>query len=141
MFSLLNSAGDDFFEIEELLENEHTHCYDIGSKLKLYQHALDKIKLEAGTDYGAAMRKIITSWLKRNYDTRNFGPPTWRALEKAVRAPGGGNNAALADKIAELHPASATPGMYLQWGLSQLIKYNYSHYVIITLTGCNVATN
>ena len=46
-----------------------------------------------------------------NYDVDKFGPPTWKVLEDAIRSPGGGNNAALADKIAKIHPASPSPGI------------------------------
>ena len=50
------------------------------------------------------MEKIILNWLRGNYDTEMHGPPTWEMLVEAVRAPNGGNNRALADKIAEAHP-------------------------------------
>jgi len=33
-----------------------------------------------------------------------FGKPTWRRLVKAVEDPAGGNNCALAQKIAAEHP-------------------------------------
>ena len=49
------------------------------------------------------MEKIITDWLNENYNTEMFGPPTWEMLVKAVRAPTGGNNNALANKIAKAH--------------------------------------
>ena len=57
-------------------------------------------------DFAVALNQIITNWLQRNYNTKKYGLPTWKMLVEAVRAPNGGNNAILADKIARLHPAT-----------------------------------
>ena len=43
-------------------------------------------------------------WLKKQYNYHKYGPPSWRALVKAVANPAGGNNPAKAMKIAENHP-------------------------------------
>ena len=50
------------------------------------------------------MEKVISNWLRGNYDTKMFGPLTWKMLVDAVDARTGGNNAALAQKIARAHP-------------------------------------
>ena len=65
---------------------------------------LNTIKVQT-PDYGEAMNKIITNWLQQNYNTEKHGPPTWKMLADAVRAPTGGKNTKLAKKIAEDHPA------------------------------------
>lgn len=69
------------------------------------QSQLEKIKREA-IDHADGLRKIITNWLQYNYNVERFGPPTWQALVDAVKAPNGGNNAALAEEIAKKHPAN-----------------------------------
>ena len=74
--------------------------------MRLPQSLLDTIKVQTREDYIEAQNKIINNWLQLNYDTKTHGPPTWKMLADAVRAPNGGNNAILADKIARLHPAT-----------------------------------
>ena len=73
--------------------------------LRLSQSTLDAVEAQT-PDYAKAMNKIINYWLQRNYDIEKHGPPTWKMLADAVRAPNGGNNADLADKIEKLHPAT-----------------------------------
>ena len=102
---------NDYFNILDILQSEEAKCYNIGAWLHLEENKLESIRKQA-SDHSDGMRSIISNWLKRNYDVRRFGPPTWKMLVEAVRAPGGGNNAALADEIAGLHPATnvaATP--------------------------------
>ena len=47
---------------------------------------------------------MMLKWLKQNYDVYKFGPPTWKMLVDAVGKHAGGNNKALAKKIASKHP-------------------------------------
>ena len=75
--------------------------------LKLPRKLLDAIRDQKPKRTGA-MNKIIKNWLQQNYNTRKYGPPTWKMLAEAVRAPNGGNDAELADEIARLHPATGT---------------------------------
>ena len=96
---------EDFLEINGLLQNEQANCYKIGARLGLHQSLLDAIRAQT-PDYAEAMNRIINNWLQKNYDIKKHGPPTWKMLADAVRAPNGGNNAALANEIARLHPAT-----------------------------------
>ena len=91
-----------YHEIIELLKDEEACCYKIGTWLKFTPNQLDAIKA-GSADHADAMGKIVCSWLRGNYDTEMFGPPTWKMLVEAVRAPTGGNNTALAKKIAKAH--------------------------------------
>ena len=43
----------------------------------------------------------LKDWLMKNYKTEEHGPPTWRKLVEAVGNPSGGENRALALKIAD----------------------------------------
>ena len=96
------SDGDDKFEILDHLQHLRAHCYKIGTALKLSDDTLDCIKRESADD-AEAMIKIVASWLKLNYNWRRFGKPSWKALVEAVANPIGGDNTALAMKIAEKH--------------------------------------
>ena len=49
------------------------------------------------------MTKMLTEWLRRNYNTQRFGMPTWKKLVEAVKARTGGGNTALAQRVAEKH--------------------------------------
>ena len=48
---------------------------------------------------------MLLVWLKHSYNVDKHGPPTWRRLVEAVDKEAGGNNHALAEKIASNHPA------------------------------------
>ena len=48
---------------------------------------------------------MVTEWLKRNYNLKRFGEPTWQKLVDAVNSPAGGANRALAIDIARRHKA------------------------------------
>ena len=54
---------------------------------------------------------MITEWLKRNYNSKKFGEPTWQWLVKAVNHPAGGANKALATYIAMRHKAGGMSSM------------------------------
>ena len=53
---------------------------------------------------------MLTEWLKKNYNVKKFGEPTWQMLVKTVGSRAGGGNNALAEKIATSHKAG---GMYI----------------------------
>jgi len=76
----------------------------IGDEFKLSPGTLETIR----TDYfhsEASLREVILRWLQRSgYDHRQYGPPTWRWVVKAVNSPAGGNNPELARLIAAKHP-------------------------------------
>ena len=93
---------DDLADILELLKDETAQCYNIGSCLKLKAGLLDKIENET-KDLSTSMRKVISNWLRRNYNVQRFGEPTWKGLVEAVAASNGGNNIALAQRIAADH--------------------------------------
>ena len=70
------------------------------------QDDLDTVKRE-NADSAEALTKIISNWLRKNYNFERFGEPTWKALVEAVASPLGGNNTALAIEIATSHPKSS----------------------------------
>ena len=115
--------------IIQLLRNETAYCYKIGTWLKFTTSQLDAIKTQSA-DHADAMGRIITSWLKGNYNTEMFGPPTWKMLVEAVGASSGGNNKALANKIAKDHPrAPQTSPVSCSHAVRKVTVYdnNYDH--------------
>ena len=63
---------------------------------------MDKIENET-KDLSTSLRKVISNWLRKNYNVQRFGEPTWKGLVEAVAASNGGNNIALAQRIAADH--------------------------------------
>ena len=79
------------------------------------------------------MAKVITDWLKRNYNVKRFGPPTWKALVEAVQATTGGYKA-LAEKIAKLHPATGKEILQSYMiARCEIIAYSLSHSASIAI--------
>ena len=48
---------------------------------------------------------MLNKWLKRNYNVKKFGEPTWQKLVEAVGHPAGGAHMGLAREIARKHKA------------------------------------
>ena len=97
------SGTDDLTDVLDELTDVLAECYKIGTRLGLKQPDLDVIKAEK-PDLVTTMERVIAHWLKQNYDLKKYGQPSWKSLVEAVHHRGGGNNAALAKKIAEQHP-------------------------------------
>ena len=53
-----------------------------------------------GNPHGC-LQTVLVKWLQKCYNYQKFGSPTWRMLVKAVSDPAGGNNNALAERIAK----------------------------------------
>ena len=77
--------------------------YEIGIMLHLNPDVLDGIESLNPASSSKRMSKMITEWLKRNYDTKRFGLPTWKSLVIAVAERSGGANEACARDIANKH--------------------------------------
>ena len=94
--------GDDKYEVLDHLQNLRAHWYRIGTALRLSEDTLSCIK-QKSTDDAEAMIGVVSDWFKLNYNWKRFGRPSWKHLVKAVGSPIGGDNTALAMKIAEKH--------------------------------------
>ena len=77
----------------------------IGIALRLNHNTLDGIQAKNSSDPTVCLTSAATEWLKRNYNVKKFGEPTWQWLVKAVGDPAGGANMALARDIAKRHKA------------------------------------
>ena len=74
---------------------------NIGLALRLTPDSLDTI----GTKENVTDRlsEVLNQWLKKTYNVKLFGEPSWKLLVKAVSDSAGGNDRALAEKIAQRH--------------------------------------
>ena len=84
----------------------HGKFLSLGRALRLKADDLDTIRRENAHDANQALNDVLLLWLRQKYNVKRFGEPTWRMLVQAVDSPAGGNNHALAKKIAFKHPLS-----------------------------------
>ena len=74
---------------------------NIGLALRLTPDSLNTIGAKENvTD---RLLDVLYQWLKKTYNVKLFGEPSWKLIVKAVSDPAGGNDHALAEKIAQKH--------------------------------------
>ena len=61
---------------------------------------IETVKLKYLQDPNGCLMYVLEQWLKGNYDTKQFGHPSWRKVCEVTAEPAGGDNRALALKIA-----------------------------------------
>ena len=112
LFVLLavHSDLDDLFDVRKELIPVSAKWRSIGIALRLKPDILDGIKAEDGGDPPACLTATVTEWLKRNYNVKRFGEPTWQKLVEVVADPTGGANMALARDMARKHKAGGMSG-------------------------------
>ena len=93
---------DDLFEVQCELHDVVHRWKGLGKALRLRPPVLSRIEADR-QDSESRLEEVLTEWLQQAYNTDRFGPPSWKLLVSAVSHPGGGNNPALAQQIAENH--------------------------------------
>ena len=71
----------------------------LGRELGVPPHELERLQRQYGVNMDQAIHEMVLLWL------RGRSPRTWQALVRAVANPAGGNDFALAGKIAASHEA------------------------------------
>ena len=99
-----------------------SHWKDVGLALRLHPDTLNDIEADC-RDVKSCLRETLATWLKQAYDTDRFGLPSWKLLVSAVSHPGGGNNPALAQQIAENHNGMC----WSEWNVHTCTMY----YIIV----------
>ena len=99
------AGSDDKADILDELTDVQARYYEIGIMLRLKTSTLDGIRTRSTSDT-MAMSSVIEEWLKGNYNTGRFGPPTWKMLVDVVAKPNGGNDNGVAEKLARRHVVS-----------------------------------
>ena len=82
-----------------------TRWKSIGTALGLKPKLLEEIQAGNSGDHLACLSWVVMTWLRRNYNVRRFGEPTWQSLAESMGRPDGGANPAVARSIAGRHKA------------------------------------
>ena len=107
MLSVLPDPSDDLFDVKSELTPVSANWKDIGIALRLGPDILDRIQAGSSGDPIACLTSMVTEWLRRNYNVKRFGEPTWQRLVEVVGHPAGGANKALARDISRRHKFEA----------------------------------
>ena len=98
---LLCADIDDLIDVKcELLDVAH-NWEGVGMALRLKPALLSRIQANHHGDVEECLTAALTEWLNKSYNTERFGPPSWKLLMAAVANPAGGNDRALAERIAQ----------------------------------------
>lgn len=102
---VISDLSDDLFDVKSELSSTSANWKSIGIALRLNPNILDCIQAGNNSDPTACLTSVVIEWLKRNYNVKKFGEPTWQRLVEVVGHPAGGANKALARDIAGRHKA------------------------------------
>ena len=99
-----------FFNAEECdLSAVSSAVSSIGGRLNtfaiqlgLFPDTVEVVEKECAA-VSERLQKILSEWLRRNYDTKLHGLPSWRLLCTAVASEAGGRDMRLASEIADQH--------------------------------------
>ena len=97
--------SDDLFDVKRELTLVSANWRSIGIALRLNHNTLEGIQAKNSSDPTVCLTSVVTEWLKRNYNVKKFGEPTWQWLVETVGDPAGGANRSLARDIAKRHKA------------------------------------
>ena len=116
--TVLPDPSDDLFDVKSELTPVSANWKDIGIALRLSPDTLDRIQAGSSGDPITCLTSMVTEWLKRNYNVKKFGQPTWQRVVEVVGHPAGGANMAVASEIARRHKAGG-----------KLVSVNTRNYV------------
>ena len=105
-----SDLDDDLFDVQSELIPVTSKWRSIGTALRLKSDVLESIQAMSGSDLPACLVSVVTEWLRRNYNVKRFGEPTWQRLAEVVGHPAGGANTAVARDIARRHKAGGVSG-------------------------------
>ena len=98
----VNSDIDNLFEVNSELIDVAVRWRYIGLALHLKDPKLSIIQ-DNNADVTTRLTDMLRQWLNKTYDVEQFGQPSWQMLAETVRSPAGGDNPALAAKMARKH--------------------------------------
>ena len=96
-------AEDHLSEIVDEIVSIKSEYYSLGICLGLPASELTAVSRQYPHDMEQALKDILLLWLQQKYDVQRYGIPSWRKLVEAVDKESGGNNHALAKRIASNH--------------------------------------
>lgn len=92
---------DDLVDVMEEVMDIAKSWRQLGQALRLKNVDLECIASKHSNNFVECLRDTLLAWLQQRYDIKRFGPPTRRALSKAIESRAGANNPALAKKLTK----------------------------------------
>ena len=99
--SIVFTGIEDLEDVIEEVGDISAKWKQFATKLHLHPDLLDRIGVENQGSVVMCLRVALKEWLKKNYNVKKFGEPTWKMLVDAVKARYGGADTALAEKMTE----------------------------------------
>ena len=99
---------DDFYDVWERVKSLSPHWQSFSLSLRLSPDTIESIEANNRNETSeTCLRKALTQWLKKDYNYKRFGHPSYRKL--CVSVSNGGQNKALAEEIANEHLIPNSP--------------------------------
>lgn len=108
MFNFVVAGEQDLHAILSAVQEVAARWKYIGDMFKLPPGTLDTIGAENHYRPNECLRVVILKWLQKFGYSQS--PPTWRRVVEVVESQAGGDNPALARKIASQHPKGVLLG-------------------------------
>ena len=100
----LGPGEDDLADVVEAVLDIAAKWKSLGLALGIRRAGLDTISAKHPNDPNECLTDVLHAWLQQQHcDAKKFCKPSWKLLCQAVHRSVGGNNPALARKIAEEH--------------------------------------
>ena len=93
-------------EVQKALQPVLSKWNEIGIILGA-RHDFLQTLVKSGDDASECIKSVAKKWLKKKYDVKRFGVPSWMKLVEAIGARTGGNNSAHALEVAQRHMSSS----------------------------------
>ena len=94
---------DDLVDVMKEVLDVAPKWKSLGLALRLKAAQLDSIYSTNHDNPNYCLRDMLRAWLQQRYNFKRFGLPSWKLLCQATSKSAGGNNPALARKIAGRH--------------------------------------
>lgn len=107
MLLLISTEEQDLHAILSAVKEVAARWKYIGDMFKLLPGTLDNIE-KANHQPDECLREVILKWLRQSCYSQS--PPTWRRVVEVVESQAGGDNPALARKIASQLPKGVLLG-------------------------------
>ena len=98
---------DDIHDVWSKVKTLSTRWFFFGISLHLSSDLLESIEAKNGSNIEKCLYQTLTHWLRKDYNHKRFGHPSWRKLCVSVKD--GGQNKALAKEIADEHLIPTSP--------------------------------
>ena len=98
---------DNFYDVWSRVKTLSARWFFFGISLHLSPDLLESIEAKNGSNIEKCLYQTLSHWLRKDYNYKRFGHPSWRKLCVSVKD--GGQNKALAEEIADEHLIPTSP--------------------------------